>query len=57
MNKIKINGLREVYNTRLQEASFYKIDFRLNYEKEEFYPLILSRDDISGSILKAAIMF
>ena len=41
VNKIKINGLREVYNTRLQEASFYKIDFRLNYEKEEFYPLIL----------------
>ena len=41
MNKIKINDLREIYNTRLQEASFYKIDFRLNYEKEEFYPLIL----------------
>ena len=41
MNKIKINDLKEIYNTRLQEASFYKIDFRLNYEKEEFYPLIL----------------
>ena len=40
MNKIKINDLREIYNTRLQEASFYKIDFRLNYEKEEFYPLM-----------------
>ena len=41
MNKIKINDLREIYNTRLQEASFYKIDFRLNYSKDEFYPLIL----------------
>ena len=41
MNKIKINDLKEIYNTRLQEASFYKIDFRLNYEKEQFYPLIL----------------
>ncbi len=41
MNKIKINDLREIYNTRLQEASFYKIDFRLNYAKDEFYPLIL----------------
>ena len=41
MNKIKINDLKEIYKTRLQEASFYKIDFRLNYKKEEFYPLIL----------------
>lgn len=41
MKKIKINDLSDIYNTRLKEASFYKIDFQLNYSKEELYPLIL----------------
>tara|TARA_B100001093_G_C26846203_1_gene1022905 strand:- start:1967 stop:2833 length:867 start_codon:yes stop_codon:yes gene_type:complete len=38
--KIKINDLSEIYKTRLQEATFYKINFELKNVKEEFYSLI-----------------
>lgn len=50
VKKIKLNNLNKIYEKRLQDSIFYKIDFGLNRIKEKVYFLtfIASLSDISA---------